>query len=332
MSKITYKIALLGPSRCGKTSLISSALAEAQQFLRGTPASFTATGPTLRRIQANKQQLDGALAAGSFHSGALGGMSGTDNSQILHLSLSVGKSTLPIEILDYPGQWLTDNAPEFDTVRKWISESNILIVPVDSVIVMESSGSAQTAAAKHRLNIAAIEDAATHWAKGRVFSKSPGKVLFVPVKCESYFSDNGGRRNQSNLLLQRVIGTHYKSVIDKVKKESEGHEAISAFYIPVDTMGCVELVSADWENPPNENILECRPTFRVRGGGELKVLGAGDLLVAIAKMIAQSEKGADRGFLSGLWRYLKGEDKALVEAIKSLGERPWGSRVTEVVI
>jgi len=329
MSKIIYKIALLGPSRCGKTSLISAALAEAQQFLMRTPASFTATGPTLKRIQANNQALAGALAADSFHSGAL---FGTEASVHYKLSLSVGKSTLPIEILDYPGRWLTDNEPEFDTVRKWIGESNILIVPVDAVVVMESSGSAQTAAAKHRLNIAAIEDAATHWARERVLSKSPGKVLFVPIKCESYFSDNGGRRNQSNLLFQRVISTHYKSVIDKVRKESEGHQGISAFYIPVDTMGCVELVSADWKNPPAEDILECSATYRVRGVGERRVLGAGDLLVAIAKMIAQSEKGADRGYLSVLWRYLKGEDKALMEAIKSLGERPWGSRVSEVVI
>jgi len=174
MPEIIYKVALLGPTRSGKTSLISSALADAQEFLIGTPAKFRAIGSTLKRIQENRQELDGALAAGSFNPGAL---AGSQDMTTYELSLSVGKSALPIRILDYPGGWLTDNTPEFEEVRDWINECNILILPVDAVVAMEHRGTDQTVAARHRLNVAAIEDAVQDWARERVIQKSPGIIL-----------------------------------------------------------------------------------------------------------------------------------------------------------
>ena len=208
--KFSYKVALLGPTRSGKTSLISSALAESQEFLIGTQANFSAEGSTLKRIQENRQEIDGALSAGSFDPGAL---AGSQDVTIYELSLSVGKSSLPIQILDYPGGWLTDNTSEFKYVRDWIKECNILILPVDAVVAMECRGIDQTKAAFHRLNIAAIEDTALEWARERVGRRSPGIILLVPVKCESYFSDNGGRRDQSTELRNCVVEKTYKGVI-----------------------------------------------------------------------------------------------------------------------
>jgi hypothetical protein len=127
-----------------------------------------------------------------------------------------------------------------------------------------------------------------------------------------------------------VLTDTYKGVIDKVRGESQGHQLLSAFYMPVDTMGCVDLVTADWEDAP-DGKLECHARYRVRGVGQRSVLGAGDLLVAIAKMIARSEKSAEKNFLVELWRWMTGEDKALVDAIKLLDARPWGSRVSKVL-
>lgn len=327
MPEITYKVALLGPTRSGKTSLISSALADAQEFLIGTPANFKAVGSTLKRIQENRQELNGALAAGSFNPGAL---AGSQDLTTYDLSLSVGKSILPIQILDYPGGWLTDNTPEFEKVQDWINECNILILPVDAVVAMECKGVEQTIAAMHRLNIAAIEDAVQSWARERIQQSSPGIVLLVPVKCESYFSDRGGKRDQSIALRNRVLAETYKGVVDTVRKENQGRQLLSVLYMPVDTMGCVELVTADWEGAP-DGKLECHARYRVRTGGQRSVFGAGDILVAIAKMIAQAENSIERNFLANLWRWCTNEDKALVAAIKQLNDRPWGPRVSKVL-
>lgn len=327
MREVIYKVALLGPTRSGKTSLISSALAEAQEFLRGTPANFRAVGGTLKRLQENRQELDGALSAGTFNPGAL---AGSQDRTYYDLSLSVGKSMLPIQILDYPGGWLTDNSQEFEEIRDWITECHILIIPVDAVVAMECRGVEQTVAARHRLNIAAIEDAAQEWARHKVANKSSGTILFVPVKCESYFSDHGGRRDLSTELRNRVLGETYSRVIKKVADESAVNQMINAFYMPVDTMGCVDLIAADWEEAP-DGKLECHARYGVRSGGQRSVLGAGDLLVAIAKMIALSEKRSEKGFFRDLWRRLTGEDKALINAIKTLNARPWGLRVSQIL-
>lgn len=327
MPEIIYKVALLGPTRSGKTSLISSTLAEAQEFLVGTPAKFKAVGSTLKRIQENREELDGALAAGSFDPGAL---AGSQDQTTYELTLSVGKSTLPIHILDYPGGWLTDNTSEFDEVRDWINECNILILPVDAVVAMEHRGTVQTIAARHRLNIAAIEDAVQDWARERVLQKSLGIIILVPVKCESYFADHGGRRDQSTELRNRVLVETYRGVIDTVRREDQGSQLLSILYMPVDTMGCVDLVTADWENGP-DGKLECHARYRVRGSGQRRVFGAGDLLVAIAKTIANADERIERGFFANLKRWFTNEDKALLAAIKSLDSRPWGARVHKVL-
>lgn len=329
MPEIIYKVALLGPTRSGKTTLISSALTEGQQFLRDkdTPAQFMAENSTLKRIQENRQELDGALAAGSFNPGAL---AGSQDMTKYELTLAVGKSKLPIHILDYPGGWLTENTPEFADVRKWIDECNILILPVDAVVAMEHRGTDQTIAARHRLNVAAIEDAVENWARQRVHQKSPGTILLVPVKCESYFSDHGGRQDKSAELRNRVVQEIYKGVIDKVRGESKGSQLLSVLYMPVDTMGCVDLVSADWENAP-DGKLECHARYRVRGDGKRSVYGAGDVLVAIARMITDAENSMERNFMVGLWRWFTNEDKALVTAIKALSDRSFGARVIKVL-
>ena len=50
-NKIVYKIGMVGPSRVGKTSLITALLRDGQRLLEGTPVSMKAVGtPTQRRL------------------------------------------------------------------------------------------------------------------------------------------------------------------------------------------------------------------------------------------------------------------------------------------
>ena len=131
-------------------------------------------------------------------------------------------------------------------------------------------------------------------------------------------------------LRNRILLETYKGVIDKVRREGQGGQLLSVLYMPVDTMGCVDLVSADWENAP-DGKLECHARYRVRGAGQRSILGAGDLLVAIAKSIADAENGSERNFFVNLWRWFTNEDEALVDAIKTLNDRHLGARVSKVL-
>lgn len=327
MADLVYKIGLLGPTRTGKTSLVASVLADAQRFLAGTPVSFVAEGPTRQRINANNDDLNGSLQAGTFEPGAL---AGSQEATEYDLSLEVPRSRLPVRILDYPGGWLTTSPPEFHRVREWFAESSVLVVPVDAVVAMECATAKERSAALRRLNVSAVEDAAQEWAKGRVSRGEPGTLLFVPVKCESYFADNGGSKDRSTDLYRRTVLEIYSGVFERVRAEARNTNSLRAYYMPVDTIGCVELVSTDWAPGP-DGILECHSRYRVTNRGHRRVLGAGNVLVAIAKIIMEMERSADKGFFGDLWAWLTGTDRALKRAITDLNARDFGPRVRTVI-
>ena len=70
----------------------------------------------------------------------------------------------------------------------------------------------------------------------------PALLAFCPVKCESYFSDNGGRVSKSEELL-RNFREVYARVIEAVRAEALKADVL---YAPVDTIGCVEVIDAEW--------------------------------------------------------------------------------------
>ena len=63
--ELVFRIGLVGPSRVGKTSLITALLRDSQRLLQGTPVSMRALGTaTEKRIAQHRRELDGSLLAG----------------------------------------------------------------------------------------------------------------------------------------------------------------------------------------------------------------------------------------------------------------------------
>ena len=71
---LVFRIGLVGPSRVGKTSLITALLRDSQKLLQGTPVAMRPVGTaTEKRIAQHRRELDGSLLAGEFTPGALRG-------------------------------------------------------------------------------------------------------------------------------------------------------------------------------------------------------------------------------------------------------------------
>ena len=96
---------------------------------------------------------------------------------------------------------------------------------------------------------AAVTDAIREWPKKRLemrTSRNAGDreraalVIFAPVKCESYSDDNGGYRDDSRKLFR---ARRPQEVIN-VAKEELRHLRVA--YVPVDSLGCVEVESVRW--------------------------------------------------------------------------------------
>jgi hypothetical protein len=376
--KLLFKIGIIGPTRVGKTSLIASILKDGQRLLGGTRLNIKARGtPTDKRIAQHAKELAGSLRAGKFNSGAV---QGTEEKFTFQLHLDPGDTSLGIfvDVLDYPGGWTDANRrpPEreddWKECKTWIKDSTILIVPVESAVLMEAALGKHKRAAPHILTTYEIEAVAREWAKGRASSgDEPALLMLCPVKCESYFADNGGHRDHS-MKLFKAVDDAYRGMIEAVKSEAP---QVKIVYSPVDTIGCVEIIGGSWKDDVKApGGYEFTADYRVRPPGRQAVKGADAVLVSICKHLVEATqrdqvikaKDADmnasdainradatKGFRERfqVWNYRKNQAlhneaeqkkqasdherrclEALDHTIKGLAGRNFGPRVREIEI
>lgn len=293
-----FKIGMVAPSRIGKTSLVTAILSDSQGLLAGTPIVINAKdGKTTGRINQHKSELRGSLRAGEFDSGA---MSGTQEPFEFNLVLKQtgqdDSSSLTLRLLDFPGGWISsiqteDAGGEHAKCAQFIYESSVLMVVVDASIIMEAASPSHKRAIDAILEVPATENIVRSWAKARSLNPTdPALLLICPVKCESYFNDNGGDKNLADALYNAVIEDVYRELLPIIN--AEGASQAEILYMPVDTVGCVEFVSATWDK--EDGSYRFNPHFKVRGNSKISVKGADDVLIAIAKQLVGAQASSKK--------------------------------------
>ena len=290
-----FKIGILGPTRVGKTSLIAAVLQNSTDLLSGTPVSMTAfDGKTEKRLSQHQKELEGSIRAGEFHPGAV---SGTEESFTYELLLDPGvdgAAGIRFSLLDYPGGWIdaakrpAAREDEWKHCKQWIKDSSVLLVPIESAVMMEAHIAAHKRAVPSILNTHDVASVARDWAKVRAKeSHQPAVLMLCPVKCESYFDDNGGRLDASD-LLKRHVEDLYHEVIDAVRREADG---IHILYAPVDTVGCCEITNTRWIS--HEDSLSFSADYRVRNPARRSIKGAEAVLISLCRLMVDAGKRAE---------------------------------------
>jgi hypothetical protein len=286
-----FRIGLVGPSGVGKTSLITALLAESMKLLTGTGVAMHPVGTaTEERIARNQRSLDANLLSEEFEAMPLGFMHGSAEPFIFTLGLNPGSSDdgISIEVLDFPGLWLSPESRPARRETEWarclefIAASTILLIPVDATVLMEAVTEEERGAAEGLLAIAAVADVARDWAiRRQERAPEPALAVFCPVKCESYFNDNGGLDDRSGALQAR-FDTAYKDVINAIRVEAPG---ASVLYTPVDTIGCVELADVKWIKG------QAVASYRVREPGpRISRAGASEIMRALCRHLAYGRR------------------------------------------
>lgn len=280
---VQFKVSILGPSRVGKTSLLTALYNDMASGLSGTNVSVEPDSPTRSRLLTYKRQLDASLAAGMFDPGAL---PGSANRQEFHFDLHVigaEQIRLQFSFQDFPGGWInrgdSQQEAQWAPVEKWIRESAVLLLPIDAAVLME--GSVHQVAQQKRgefLEISQVEYIVRDWAKHRSQNGQSSMLILAPVKCETYFDDNGGTKDRSEELFRTVMSPFFygqivKTAQDEFRRAGKAN-ILRVEYHPVDTIGRVELANVDW-------VPRFVAKYRVRRSGEPK--GAAGLLASITK-------------------------------------------------
>jgi GTPase SAR1 family protein len=336
MAEHECKVALIGPSRVGKTSIITALYIQSREQAAGSPVKIEpGDASTKKRLALYQDEMAGFLALGEFNPAAItGGQSKAE----FRLEMSVGKSKLLWSILDYPGGWLgdSDSFPEdWKECEDWINASSVLLIPVDASIIMEATSGAEKRAAAIKLQVFNTTEVAVNWVKARRQKQEPGLLIFVPVKCETYFTDNKGRGKDRSDELLESIKKIYSPFIKAVKSEIDATPGAKVVveYHPIDTVGTVEIKFTQWENltATEADKIGFRAAYLVRPPGELNPKGADDLLTAICRQIVDEKgnKNANRNVVARFWKWMSGENKALREAIEKISSRKPGQRVVK---
>lgn len=289
-----FKIGILGPTRVGKTSLIAAILQESKVQLSGTEVSMTPSdGKTEKRLSQHYKELEGSIHAGEFNPGAV---SGTEESFTYELYLDPGvkgAAGIRFSLLDYPGGWIdasrrpAGREDEWKRCKQWIKDSSVLLIPIESVVLMENSNSSHRRVVPTILNSHDVASVVRDWAKARAaHPNDPALLIFCPVKCESYFSDNHGRIDRSKDLFFR-FEKYYHEVLEAARNEADN---LQILYAPVDTIGCCEITETKWHTTEDEPSFLA--TYRVRQSEQpgITIKGAEAVLVSLWRVLVDARK------------------------------------------
>jgi hypothetical protein len=293
-----YNIGVVGPTAVGKTTLITAILTDCQRQLYGRGIKMTAIGAaTARQIAENGRALNESLAAGRFDPGSLHGTTEPFTFQLM-LDPGVQGCEIRLALLDYPGAWLDPAVleragpgaeAEWAKCQRFIDQSTILLVPVDAAVLMEATLASQKGAVPSILDTFQVQQVAMSWAQERNRRpEEPALLLFCPLKCESYFADNGGHRDQSHELQTRIRAM-YRDVIDTVR--GEAGDGVQIYCCPIDTIGCVSLIGAEWipvTSGPAKYLFKAH--YRVRNPRVRSVKGVDDLFGLVCGHLAEADR------------------------------------------
>lgn len=270
-------IAMIAPSRAGKSTLICAMKQELQQRLpaeiKFTPnkgdniwqywRDVTGTDPGepesttfsyAKSIDAEYREslkFVGKKFKAKIH--------GSRNSAVLSFDLRNQRTNvgMPFRILDYPGGAIDVDSADLHTnvLEAYAQNCFALVVPVFSLALVESARlderfkKGNVVANEYRdknaalMDLLQVDNVVSHiqrWCVARAAEKREGILIFVPVKCESYF----GQESSNDLLnlMSKTKGLYFDLLKEKLVAYnpdllSEIERFVTVHYSPVLTFG-----------------------------------------------------------------------------------------------
>lgn len=225
-----FKIAMLGSSGVGKTSLMA-AMYEAFQAVSDLDITNLMIEPDLESaafLDKNLRDLKSLTNEFKVKPGV--GISGTASTQELRFTLAKkgDKPFLGLQFYEYPGGYIFSNAliQERKFIREILDESIAVIIVIDATAMMEAKGRWHEFINKPKLVTEILQEAYFTLDK-------PKLLIFAPVKCEIYMKNS----KSANQLLNQ-IKKDYARLLEFLASETLNSK-VAVVVTPVQTVGNV---------------------------------------------------------------------------------------------
>ncbi len=347
----SFRVSITGPSRVGKTTLLTAVLNATDTLLEGTPVSVKMDDPTRSRVRKQQMNLRRAIEVGEFDAAALGGDRTVSRYRVALQADGDESIEIPFELLDYPGAWLDPEVRGLsrEAMQAWpdylnhVRHSVMLLVPIDAAVLMEAVLPRQRAAVTELLALLDVEEMGRIWGKGRMVQHrpEPAVVVLAPLKCEKYFGDNGGH-GHDEARLREEVKERYGRLLEIIAAETQSRaDPVRVVYAPIDTYGCVELIEARWQDVSGEDLPDFIARYRFRGEPpRISVRAAGTVMQELARVVLIGQEAAEaalqrtaqrrydsavarnaeaKGYWGTIEYFLSGESREVNEEIRTTG-------------
>jgi len=227
------KVAMLGPRRAGKTSMLTAMYERFEQSLLQEnieqELKIVPDRNTMSVLMNNYKELaDVIMKGGNISSAILG------DSEEHEYTFAVknkgqettGKTLAKIVFKDYPGGWLTSDrdSADYKKVISFLREAHIVLVAVDTPYLMEENGQYNDLRnmPEHIKNT--LQEA---WFGA---TDVPRAVILVPIKSEKYLQDK-----EKSFSLEKSVREKYASLLEYL----DGLKKCLVVYSPIQTTGCI---------------------------------------------------------------------------------------------
>ena len=307
------RIAMLGPRRAGKTSMLTAMYERFENALLAEKVSdcisLTADRDTEEILTRNYEELERLIRSGGSVSEAIvGDAEAKEYRFYIKRSSKEEKVQVGLTFQDYPGGWLMAGAvdpdsEEYRRVLKYVKDSHVLLVAIDTPYLLECEGAFQ-----ERRNMAHLV-AQTVKASWDEFDDTPRMVLLVPIKCEKYDTDAPSRK-----ALVKAVRQSYAELLSFLDKMPR----CAVICAPAQTTGCVKFERFD--NVDAAGDLPS-PVFTMPSELSERKYQPRDcsqaLRFSLVYAIQQYVKAGSKGFLGGVRQFFK-LDREFVEAAERL--------------
>ena len=264
-----FNISMVAPSGFGKTTLLVTIMNSAENKMNNPKKGLSIAcedEDDQRRLKEAHNKLNNDIMAcvDNFTGKVEPTLPGTGEPKKFNFYFQQSEEEAsfrqPFSIMDIPGGWINPQNRITDEMNiKWedfkehLHVSRLLFVPIDATLIMECSTEKEKCAAVKILDNSSTSELIKEWARYRKgeFDET-GKtsaLFFVPVKCEKY-------RNKAQDLEEKVK-QYFANTASQVHSICPD---IQQYYIPLETLGCVELSMAKWETEEGKEAFY--PSFR----------------------------------------------------------------------
>lgn len=224
----TIKATMMGPRAVGKTSVMTSIFSDSRENIAGTELYFQPIIECEVKLTNKRLELQNVITTAKDPNAGGTTASNKEEKFEFELGLKGQKKSFGIELRDFPGEYIKDHPNE---VNKFIDESLVIIVAIDTPYLMEENGQYN----EEKNEVSRV----TNFFKNHSKELKDKLVLMVPLKCERYFHDK--RIDE----VTSAVGRAYSELIDFCKAHN-----IACVISPIQTMGDVEFdCMVDNDNP-----------------------------------------------------------------------------------